>query len=697
MTTLEIALAGYLVFGQVFQNEKNQGEIVRYAGLQAVHADGAVTLRLVETGRTETFADGSRTVSIAMRDEDYPFEAVRHVKCWDDCGVVETWLELRHEEPGPVKLLHADSFASRISGAGKSVRVLSLAGKWGDEANVREAEVAAGQSVQLLSRLGTRDAWESNAGMMVGFGDDVGEETGRVLGVALEWTGTTDRRVRRNWNGADTEVFAGIDMTTGPYTLDPGVTFRTPRAILVWSETGRGEVSRQYHRWARNHLMPHGRELRPILLNSWEGSRFGFREQTLLDMMDGVKAMGGEMFVLDDGWFGRGEYARDESNRDTAGLGDWCVNPDKLPSGMGWLAREASKRGLKFGLWVEPEMANTKSFLAEEHPDWLLCDGKRKRVFGRGGTQCVLDLTNPAVRDNVFSQIESVFSQAPSLAYIKWDCNANIVNPGSRCLPADRQANLWYDYTVGLYDLLARFRGSHPDAIIQACASGGGHVDFGFLRYADEVWVSDVTDPMKRVFIQWGTSMFYPACAMGCHVTASPNHQTGRETPLKYRFDVAMSGRMGFELHPKDLLPEELEFAKAAVAAYKRIRPVVQQGDLYRLVSPYEKSMSALMYAGGQASPIAAVVFVYGLDEPVEISESLHLRGLDPDAKYVVNEINCGARFHIATGPDASQSLETTGTELMGCGLAVRLSGPYDSAVFVVKRHFNDKSQKKGN
>ena len=688
MTTLEIALAGYLVFGQVFQNEKNQGEIVRYAGLQAIHADGAVTLRLAETGRTETFADGAKTVSIVMRDEDYPFEAVRHVRSWDNSSVVETWLELHHEESGPVKLLQADSFASRIADTEKSVKVLSLAGKWGDEANVREAEVAAGQSVQLLSRLGTRDAWESNAGMMVEFGDDAGEETGRVLGVALEWTGTNNRRVRRNWNGADTEVFAGMDMTTGPYTLEPGVTFKTPRAILVWSERGRCEVSRQYHRWARNHLMPHGRELRPVLLNSWEGSRFGFGEQTLLDMMDGVKAMGGEMFVLDDGWFGRSEYARDENNKDTAGLGDWCVNPDKLPNGMGWLDREASKRGLKFGLWVEPEMANTKSFLAEEHPDWLLCDGKRKRVFGRGGTQCVLDLTNPAVRDNVFSQIESVFSQAPSLAYIKWDCNANIVNPGSRYLSADRQPNLWYDYTVGLYDLLARFRVSHPDAIIQACASGGGHVDFGFLRYADEVWVSDVTDPLKRVFIQWGTSMFYPACAMGCHVTASPNHQTGRETPLKYRFDVAMSGRMGFELHPKDLTSDELEFAKAAVADYKRIRPVVQQGDLYRLVSPYEKSMAALMYAGGRSSPTAAVVFAYGLDASGEIAESLRLRGLDPDAKYVVDEINCSVRFHIAGESNASRTLVTTGIELMERGLAVQLSGPYDSAVFEVKKVF---------
>ena len=677
MTTMEIALAGYLAFGQLVPH--GQQEIVKHAGLQVIHADGAVTLRLMETGREEKSEGAAKLVAIRMKDEHYPFEVVRYVRSWNDCDAVETWVEIRHSESGPVKLIQADSFASRVDAKESVVKVLSLAGKWAWEANVRESEVAAGQSVQLLSRAGTRDAWESNAGMMVSFGKNVDEEHGKVLGVALEWTGTTERRIRRDWDGKTTEVFAGVDMTTGPYTLDPGKTFTTPRAVLVWSERGRGEVSREFHRWARRHLMPHGGDLHPVLLNSWEGSYFSFTEQTLLDMMDGVKEMGGEMFVLDDGWFGRGKYARDDKNRDKTGLGDWTVNPEKLPRGLGWLAGEANARGLKFGLWVEPEMVNVRSWLAEEHPDWILREKNRPLALGRGGTQVVLDMTNPAVRDNLYGQLDAVYSTMPTLAYVKWDSNQNIVNPGSTYLAADRQPNLWYDYTIGLYELLARLQAKRPGVMVQACASGGGHMDFGFLRYADEFWTSDDTDPLRRVYIQWGASQFYPACAMACHVTASPNHQTKRETPLKYRFDVAMTGRLGFELHPKDLKPDEVAFAKAAVADYKRIRPVVQQGDLYRLASPYEKPLSAMMYVDEAKS--AAALFALGLDRAEEVSETLCLRGLEAGAQYEVREINCGNSCH-AEFPAGSVS----GRDLMEKGLAVRLVGRYNSAAFEIRR-----------
>lgn len=685
MSVMDIALAGYLAFGQLIPS--GQQEIVKHAGLQVIHADGAVTLRLREEGRETRKERGGKTTTIRLKDEHYPFEVTRFVKSWDDCGVVETWVEIVHSEPGPVKLVAADSFASDIASGESTVKVLSLSGTWAFEANVRDSAVAPGQAVQLLSRSGTRDAWESNAAMMVEFGEDVDEDRGKVFGVALAWTGTTNRRVRRDWDGKTTGVFAGIDMTTGPYTLDPGIVFTTPKAVLVWSEKGRGEVSRQYHRWARNHLMPHGRELRPVLLNSWEGSRFGFSEQTLLDMMDGVGEMGGEMFVLDDGWFGRGMYARKD---ETAGLGDWTVNGEKLPHGLGWLAEEAGRRGLKFGLWVEPEMVNEKSRLAEAHPEWILREEHRPLALGRGGTQAVLDYANPAVRDNIYDQIDTLSSSIPSLAYVKWDCNQNIVNPGSPYLPADRQPNLWYDYTVGLYDLLAKFRAKRPNVIVQACASGGGHMDFGFLEYADEFWTSDNTDPYQRVFIQWGASQFYPACAMACHVTASPNHQTKRETPLKYRFDVAMCGRMGFELHPRDLTDEELAFAKKAVVDYKRIRPIVQQGDLYRLASPYEKPLSALMYvnSGDPVNPVkeapAAVLFALGLKIDGERTETLKLRGLDPDATYSICEINCGERLHVPGGLQPSAA--ASGRELMARGVGVRLAGAYDSVVIEIIR-----------
>ena len=676
MNVVSWLVSGYLAFGQLIP--QGQQEIVKYGGLQTIHADGAVTLRLKEAGRTEVKEPGARHVVVTLRDVHYPLEIVRHVRSWDDCAAVETWAEIRHDEPAAVKLLKMDTLAAAVPVKSGTVKVLSLTGKWGREANVSEAPVANGQIVQLCSKAGTRDAWESNAGMMVSFGADVTETSGKVLGVALEWTGTTERSVRRSWDGAVTEVFAGASLPTGPYTLDPGVTLELPRAILVWSEKGRGEVSRQYHRWARNHLMPHGRDLHPVLLNSWEGSYFSFPEKTLTDMMDGVKEMGGEMFVLDDGWFGWGEYARDQKNQDTVGLGDWTVNREKLPHGLGWLANEANRRGLKFGLWVEPEMVNVKSHLADAHPDWILREANRPLALGRGGTQVVLDYCNPAVRDNIFAQLDKVYSDIPTLAYVKWDSNQNIVNPGSTWLKADRQPNLWFDYTKGLYELLGRFQAKRPDVMVQACASGGGHMDFGFLRYADEFWTSDDTDPLRRVFIQWGASQFYPACAMACHVTASPNHQTKRETPLKYRFDVAMTGRMGFELHPINLKPEELAFAKRSVAEYKSIRATVQQGDLYRLVSPYENDYAALLYVNGDRSQ--AAVFALGLDREKTMSGKLKLDGLDPAATYRVRELTRDGQAQPCDGTTA------TGAKLQAEGLAFALSGKYDSFALVLEK-----------
>ena len=680
MTAFEIAMAGYLAFGQLTGGYYEA--ITKHSGLQVIHADGAVTLRLAEVGREELAADGAKTIVVRHKDERYPFEVTRYVRTWGDCAAVETWAEIRHSEPGPVRLVRADSFAAPVDVASDVVRVLSLTGMAKNEANVSRSSVGNGQTVELVSRAGTRNAWEANAAMMVEFEEDVDEERGKVLGIALEWPGNSCRRVRRNWDGSRTEVFAGIDMTTGPYTLDSGVTFTTPKAVLVWSESGRGEVSRQYHRWAHRHLMPHGYDLHPVLLNSWEGSYFSFTEQTLLDMMDGVKEMGGEMFVLDDGWFGRGKYARDEVNRAKAGLGDWCVNTAKLPHGLGWLADEAERRGLRFGLWVEPEMANTKSWLAEAHPGWILCEAGRPLICGRGKSQVVLDFCNPAVRDNLFGQFDAVYAEIPSLAYVKWDCNANIWNPGSPYLAADRQPNLWYDYAKGYLELMARFQAKRPHIMTQACASGGGRMDFGSLRYADEFWPSDCTDPYRRIFIQWGCSQFYPASAMACHVTASPNHQTKRETPLKYRFDVAMTGRLGFELHPKDMTAEEIAFAKAAVADYKRIRPVVQRGDLYRLASPYEKPLAALMYASETKD--AAAVFALGLKDFGKHTETLKLRGLDTDARYSVCEINCGGRLHLVGGARFIASV--AGRDLMERGLDITLFGGYDSAVFEIRK-----------
>lgn len=662
--------AAYSVYGADTLNGMNA-----FGGLAVQHADGTMSTELKgAAAAAEEMPDGRRRLVLEMTDAARSFHVTQHFVADPASDTVETWIEIRHEEKGPVRLLRMDTVALTLPNRERDVSVLSLTGHWASESQLSVSKVARGQSVRLTSRSGVRSAWNANPAWMAGFGP-VTETAGRVVGCVLAWDGSSASEIARDPTDV-IELRAGVETANGYYTLEPGRELVLPKAVLTYSEKGRGQVSRNFHRWARDRHLPHGHDLRDVLLNSWEGSRFAFTEKTLLDMMDHVRAMGGEMFVLDDGWFGSGEFARDDRNRATAGLGDWVCNPEKLPRGLAALADEAVARGLKFGLWFEPEMANTRSWLVERHRDWILSEPDRPLRGGRGGTQVVLDLANPAVRDNVSKQLADVVKATPNLSYVKWDANADFMNPGSPSLPRDRQGNLWFDYTAGYYDILGRLRRIRPDLVIQACASGGGHMSYGSLAYCDEFWVSDNTDAHDRVYMQWGAGMFYPACAQGAHVTASPNQRTKRTTPLKFRFDVAMTGRMGFELHPKDMTPEEVVFSRAAVADYKRIRPIVQQGDLYRLVSPYEEPRAALMYVSADKS--RAVVFQLGLRYGLNHDEPLPLRleGLDAARRYRVVEINRSGSLHVKIDGKTLR-----GDALMGHGVEILQRGDFDSAV----------------
>ena len=650
----------------------------KFGGLQVTHADGCLTTDLVgESVETVSDAPGAVHLVITQKDRFYPFYVVQHFRALAACDVIETWVELRNGENGAVRLGRMDSFAMDFPLLANTFYMQNVTGQWAAEAQLRESAVERGQTVSIGSRSGVRDAWENNASFMLTVGDRASETCGRVIGGVLCWSGSWGISVQRDQCDF-VEIRAGVDTSAGAYVLDAGKSIVLPKFAFTYSASGKGQISRNIHRWARDWQLPDGKKLRPILLNSWEGSYFSFTEQVLHDMMDGVKEMGGELFVLDDGWFGTGKYARDDVHRDKVGLGDWVINPEKLPHGLVGLADEAKARGLKFGFWVEPEMVNTNSWLYEAHPDWVIREKNRPVNVGRGGSETVLDYSNPAVRENIYGQLDALYSAIPDLAYIKWDANADFYNMGSAYLDAEHQANLPFDYTIGLYDLLARLRAKYPQVDIQACSSGGAHADYGFLRYADEFWGSDDSDARERVFIQWGESQFYPACTIAAHVTDVPNHQTKRVAPLKYRFDVAMSARLGFELHPKNMSEEDVAFAKQCVTSYKRIRPTVQQGDLYRLVSPYGNSYAALMYVNDDATH--AVVFLWGLVRGnwSDFVPPLALQGLSSDSKYLVKEINVMKdRRHCRVN-----GATLTGGALMSMGLPVRLTGDYDSAVF---------------
>lgn len=664
--------AAYSVFGSA--NDR-QG-VNKCGGLCVTHANGSLTTDVEATnGELKAESDGVEHLVLRSRDKVHPFSIDQHFRAFRDSDVVETWVELRHEESSAVRLSRMDSMAMVLPHLANEFHVMTLTSQWGGEGQVVESPLVRGQTISYGARSGVRDAWWANPSFMLTVGTKATENSGRVIGGSLCWSGTWEIAVERDPLDL-IELRAGAKTLGGDYVLEAGRTLSLPKVVLTFSSTGKGRVSRNLHRWARRHRLPDGDKLRPVLLNSWEGSYFNFTESTLVSMMDGVARMGGEMFVLDDGWFGNGRFAR---NNDHAGLGDWQVNSEKLPHGLQGLAAEAEKRGLRFGLWVEPEMANIESEFVHAHPDWILRDSGRPCRCGRGKTQVVLDFANPAVVDAVFARLDSLYASVPTLAYVKWDANCDMNNLGSVQLGTDRQANFWFDYTQGLYDLASRIRAKYPHVDLQACSSGGARMEYGFLGYADEFWTSDDTDARERVFIQWGASQFYPACAMAAHVTASPNHQTKRITPLKFRFDVAMSGRMGFELHPEKLSVEELVFATRAVSEYKRIRPVVQQGDLYRLRSPFEGNHAALMYVGEDRR--RAVVFVYGLSRALQSDwlPPIGLEGLDDALSYRVTERNLlsGDVIH-----SRAHGKVIGGAALRAIGLPVALKGDFDSAVF---------------
>ena len=385
--------------------------------------------------------------------------------------------------------------------------------------------------------------------------------------------------------------------------------------------------------------------------------------------MGDIASMGGELFVMDDGWFGE-KYPR---KTDNAALGDWVVDKSKLPHGIDGLLADAKKHGVKFGIWIEPEMTNTKSELYEKHPDWIIKAPGRAPVLGRGGTQLVLDLGNPKVQDFVFSVVDNLMTKYPDIAYIKWDANMDIMNHGSQYLSMNDQSHLYIDFYRGFAKTLDRIRAKYPNLIIQDCASGGGRVNWGVLPWFDEFWTSDDTDALQRIYIQWGTSYFFPAMAMACHISASPNHQTRRVVPLKFRIDVAMSGRLGMEIQPKNMTEAEKTLCRNAIAEYKQIRPVVQMGNIYRLQSPYDKQgLASLMYVSDNKDKAVWYWWKYESYIGQQVPR-VRMAGLDPAKRYKVHELD-----RIDKTPLDCEGKSYSGAYLMEHGLEMPMNHNID-------------------
>ena len=598
------------------------------AAVAMTHADGNMSTELFAT---DVATQGALT-QITLKDPKYPVQVVLYYQARFDEDMIETWTEIKNGETKPITLTQFASCSLPIRRG--NVWLSHFGGSWGNEARLIEEPIQLGQKV-IKNKDGVRNAHTDHAEVMFSLDGKGRENSGDVIGAALCYSGNYQLKVETD----DTEYhyfFAGINPDNSAYHLKKGETFTTPKVAFSFSKCGLSGVSRNFHKWGRKYMLAHGNKERKILLNSWEGVYFDINQQGMDQMMGDIASMGGELFVMDDGWFGV-KYPR---KTDNCALGDWEVDTNKLPEGIEGLLRDAKKHGIKFGIWIEPEMTNSVSELYDAHPDWVVKAPKRDVVKGRGGTQLVLDLANPKVQDFVFSIVDNLMTKYPEIDYIKWDANMAIMNHGSQYLTMNDQSHLYIEYHRGFEKVCQRVRAKYPNLTIQACASGGGRANWGVLPYFDEFWVSDNTDALQRIYMQWGTSYFFPAIAMASHISATPNHTVFRTTALKYRVDVAMSGRLGMEIQPKNMTDDEKELCRKAIAEYKQIRPIVQFGDIYRLVSPYDKQgLASLMYVDEQKSKS---VFFWWKTESFQNEHlpRVKMAGLDASKNYKIHELN---------------------------------------------------------
>jgi len=602
------------------------------AALAMRHSDGNLSTALVATGSDVKKEANATVTTIHLKDPVYNIKVDLKYRAYNDVDMIEAWTEIKNGEKGTVTLT---TFASAMLPIRRGdVWMSHLSGTWAAEAQLSHEKLQPGEFV-IRNNDGTRNSHTDHGEVMFSLNGKGQENSGDVIGAALEYSGNYKLKTVTD----DTEYhyfFAGINEQNSEYHLKKGETFKTPALALTYSTEGLSGASRNFHKWGRKYILAHGDKERDILLNSWEGVYFDINQKGMDQMMTDIHNMGGELFVMDDGWFGT-KYPRKSDN---CALGDWVVDTNKLPDGIEGLLRDAKKNGVKFGIWIEPEMTNTTSMLYEKHPDWVIKAPKRDAVLGRGGTQLVLDLSNPKVQDFVFGVVDNLLTKYPDIAYIKWDANMGIMNHGSQYLPAADQSHLYIAYHQGFAKVMDRIRAKYKDVVIQCCASGGGRANWGFLRGFDEFWVSDNTDALQRIYMQYGTSYFFPAIAMASHISAVPNHTVFRTTSLKYRIDVAMSGRLGMEIQPKNMTDEEKALCKKAISEYKEIRPVVQFGDLYRLVSPYDnQGLSSIMYVSDAKDK--AVFYWWKLANFYNCHlPRVKMAGLDANKMYKVRELD---------------------------------------------------------
>lgn len=563
----------------------------------------------VLSGLPATYGDGCESLEITLKDDFTGLCAVLCYTVFYEQDVLTRSVRIENRGNTPCALEKALSFSLDLHQDG--FEVIHLPGAWARERHIQRIPQVTGQLL-LDSKRGASSHNENPFLALVR--PETTEDHGDAYGFCLCYSGSFQTEVAAEQYGS-TRVQMGIQSFDFAWELAPGEVFQAPEAILVYSPSGLGEMSRRFHRIIRQNLC-RGKfrdAQRPVLINNWEATYFNFDQEKILSLAEKAKSIGVELLVLDDGWFGK-------RNADNCSLGDWVVDKRKLPDGLESLCRKVNDLGMQFGLWFEPEMISPDSDLYRAHPDWCIHTQGRSRTEGRH--QLILDLTRNDVCDYIIEAVCSVLSSCP-ISYVKWDMNRNMTE-----IPRKGFA---HQYILGLYRVLEAITSRFPDVLFESCSGGGGRFDAGMLYYMPQTWTSDDTDAVERLYIQEGTGLVYPISAMGAHISAVPNHQVGRITPVPFRGKVAMMGRFGLELDLGKLDENTMDQLKTEIALYKTYQQDIHQGDLYRLLSAY-KGRTAAYEIVSQKRVLVFILNVTGA--PNQAPVRLKLQGLDPQAQY---------------------------------------------------------------
>jgi alpha-galactosidase len=603
------------------------------------------------------------TLAIRLKDIRNDLSVNLNYRVFPGHDIVSKQVHIENRTNAPVVLESAQSGVWYVP-AGDGYRLSYLTGRWAGETQLQREPVQTGKKV-LESRRGNT-SHQANPWFAIDQQGAADEEHGRVWFGLLGWSG--------NWKfTVEQTAYQQVRITGGyndfdfGYQLKPGEALDTPPFYGGFTDRGFGETSRILHRFERAEILPDraAPHVRPVLYNSWEATTFKVDEAGQKALAEKAAKIGVELFVMDDGWFG----AR---NDDHAGLGDWFVNKQKFPNGLTGLIAAVNQLGMKFGLWVEPEMINPNSDLYRAHPDWAIHFDDRPRTEGRN--QLILNMARDDVRDHIFGVLDKLVSEN-DIAFLKWDMNRHFTEPGWPEVPVAEQKKIWVKYVTNVYNVIDRLRAKHPKLEIESCSGGGGRVDLGILQRVDQVWTSDNTEAFDRLRIQEGFTQAYTPKVMMAWVTDVPN-MNGRSTPLKYRFLVAMQGSLGIGANLHHWKDEDFKLASEMVGHYKAIRQTVQTGRLYRLSSPRESDLTANEYVSEDGSQAVLFAFRHSqqLRQPAPV---VYFRGLDESATYAVKTID---------NKLVEKQRTLSGSYLQNQGVNLRLVGDYDSTMVILQK-----------